>query len=105
MNNKSQGFFEGSKFMNYKFRNLCQKNEITQRFSSSYTLERKKIDIMETTRCFINNQTSLKKYSVEACPVVVYTINRLPIELIQGKSLFLTLYNREPDLKYLRVFR
>lgn len=83
---------------------------ITQRVSCPHTpeqngcAERKHRHLVELGRSLLNHASVPYKYWPYAFSTAVYTINRLPSSLLQGKTPFECLFHESPNYDELRVF-
>ena len=66
--------------------------------------ERKNRHILDVGRSLMFHYNVPKRYWNEAILTAIHLINRMPSKLLNGKSPFEFLYNRQPNLSYLKVF-
>ncbi|XP_070020501.1 uncharacterized protein [Nicotiana sylvestris] len=67
-------------------------------------VERKHRHILDTVRALKFQASVPTKFWDECIKIVVYVINRLPTELLNGKTPYELLHKKSPSLSHLRVF-
>ncbi|GJZ02728.1 retrovirus-related pol polyprotein from transposon TNT 1-94 [Tanacetum coccineum] len=93
-----------------KFGEFCNANGITHNFSAPRTpqsngvVERKNRTLQEMSRTMLNEQSLPQKFCCNAIDTSTYTLNRILIRAILGKTPNELLKGRKPTLDYFRVF-
>ncbi|GKA01371.1 retrovirus-related pol polyprotein from transposon TNT 1-94 [Tanacetum coccineum] len=94
-----------------KFREFCNANGITYNFSAPRTpqsngvVERKNRTLQEMSRTMLNEQSLPQNFWCNAVDTSTYTLNRILIRAILGKTPYELLRGKKPTLDYFRVFR
>ncbi|GJX67780.1 retrovirus-related pol polyprotein from transposon TNT 1-94 [Tanacetum coccineum] len=100
----------GTEFRNSKFESFCNKNGISQNFSSPYTpdqngvAERKNKTLIEAARTMQNGSVLLKNFWTEAVRISCYTQNRSVIVKRHDRTPYEISKERIPDIGYFYVF-
>lgn len=67
-------------------------------------MKRKYRHILDTSRALKFQASLPTKFCGESAKTAIYVINRLPTELLEGKTPFEMLHNKSPSLSHLKVF-
>jgi histone deacetylase 1/2 len=92
------------------FKKYLKENKIQHTFSCPFAhqqnciIERKHRHIVDTVLTILAHSKLAKTYWVEAVKIVVYLINRLPLNDSQNQSLLELLFKRKPNYNHLKVF-
>lgn len=100
----------GGEYVNHVFKDFLVSNGIIHQTSCPYTpeqngiAERKNKHLLEVARSMMFHSNVPKRYWGEAVLTGAHLINRAPSKVLNGKSPNEVMYNRKPNLSYLRVF-
>ena len=66
--------------------------------------ERKNRTIMEMVRCMMDEKGLPKSFWLEATSIVVFLLNKLPLNVVKWKTPFEAWYGFKPSLQNLKIF-
>ena len=100
----------GGEFTSNEFTKYCKENGIARQLTAPYSpqqngvVERRNRTVLSTTRSMMKAMKLPLTFWAEAVRHAIYILNRVPTKALEDKTPYEALYNRKPNLEYLRIF-